>query len=456
MRADPEYLIPCEFGPAFEQLEAVNTQKTNGLADLIPDLRLSVGDPRGSVDTAIEFQSAWVVRPRKRKQRPGHVDLANNPFDAAYVDPDRVPIGMEYPDRVDIPTAHRWYYCFLRGLYISLGFAYSLRRRLFELFSSSCPEIDAHAYWWYLVRTELHGRKDWQCEYCFRRGIRCRPETSTVDGKTTVTKATCKDCADMKKPCSNRLHIASWLGALWSLPRYPVNEQTVWDLAQRWEFIGVSPQLHLHQSLLNKNNKSSKEHLLQQEIRGNFGEYVEAQQRLQAEDAGLKNIEYWTREVAEGRGDRYARLKGEYSEKKKSKSKKVEKGGKHLVNEASGSKISTPSKKVLSTARKAVSEPDISESDGPVTRSRGRKAAVVKVEDNESDDEPLLTVRVPPQRFVVPPPEPSEDEDFDVAAPPPVRTIPEDRFDRTQTRGRNRQERAYHRVTQRNLGTSFS
>ncbi|KAK1223402.1 hypothetical protein PQX77_013724, partial [Marasmius sp. AFHP31] len=121
MRADPEYLIPCEFGPAVEQLEAVNTQKTNGLADLIPDLRLSVGDPGGSADTAIEFQSEdeddprslqnvrfpGVVRPRKRKQRPRHVDLANNPFDAAYVDPDRVPIGMEYPDRVDIPTAHR-------------------------------------------------------------------------------------------------------------------------------------------------------------------------------------------------------------------------------------------------------------------------------------------------------------------------------------------------------------
>ncbi|KAK1218052.1 hypothetical protein PQX77_019281 [Marasmius sp. AFHP31] len=460
MRANPEYLIPYEFGPAIEQLESVNTQKTNGLADLIPDLRLSVDAPGGSVDTAIEFLSEdeddpkslqnvrfpGVVRPRKKKQRPRHVDLANNPFDAVYVDPDRVPIGMEYPDRVDIPTAHRWYYCFSRGLYLSLGFAYALRRRLFELFSSSCPEIDAHAYWWYLVRTELHRRKDWQCEYCFRRGIRCRPETSTVNGKTTVTKATCKDCAEMKKPCSNRLHIASRLGALWSLPRYPVNEQTVWDLARRWGFIGVSPQLHLHQSLLNKNNKSSKEHLLQNEIQGNFADYVEAQQRLQAEDAGLRDIEYWTREVAEGRGDRYARLKGDYSGEKKRKSRKV--GGKEdrPEEEASGSKVPTSSKKTPSTKKKVVPDPDVSESDRPVTRSRGKKAVSSKVEVNELDTEPLLTVRIPPQRSAIPQGGLAEKEDFDVAAPPPTRTIIEgNRIDRTRTTGRNRAERAYHR-----------
>ncbi|KAK1217949.1 hypothetical protein PQX77_019378 [Marasmius sp. AFHP31] len=437
MRANPEFLIPFEFGPAVEQLESVNTQKTNGLADLIPNLQLSAVEPGGSVDTAIEFLSEdeddpespqnarfpGVVRPRKKKQRPRHVDLANNPFDAVYVDPDRVPIGMEYPDRIDIPTV------------FGVGCLNSFRRLV--------PK---------LMRMHIGGT--WYGQKFMAGGIRCRPETSTVNGQTTVIKATCKDCAEMKKPCSNRLHIAARLGALWSLPRYPVNEQTVWDLARRWEFIGVSPQMHLHQSLLNKNNKTAKEHLLQLEIKGNFGDYVKAQQRLQAEDTGLKDIEYWTREVVEGREDRYARLRGEYSKTKKPKSKRVEKEAKRMEVEASGSKVPTSAKKVSSATRKVVSEPDVSESDRPMTRSRGKKAVVAKVEDNDSDAEPLLTVRVPPQRLAVPPPESFDDEDIDVAAPPPVPTTPEDRFDRTRTRGRNRQERAYHRVTQRNLEIS--
>ncbi|KAK1234689.1 hypothetical protein PQX77_002101 [Marasmius sp. AFHP31] len=274
-------------------------QKTGGTADLILEFHLDAADPGGSWNTAIELNSKdekdaastqnllipGVVCPQKKaKKRPKRVNLSENTCDSVFLNPEEVSIGLEYPDRPDILLTRRYYHNLDRGDFLSIGFT---------------------------------GHKDWQCFQCVKRNAPCTPEVHKNDkGEVVFTKATCKECSNWQEPCTNHLHIACRLGAEWSLLDYPINEQTVWDLAMHWGFIEYNCAKHMYYGVLNKNNREQLCSKLDTEIIGNVDDFLARQMNNEAAWYGLQKIDYWTREYAEGCVDQYIRLPGGYSGEK--------------------------------------------------------------------------------------------------------------------------------------------
>ncbi|KAK1216237.1 hypothetical protein PQX77_021134 [Marasmius sp. AFHP31] len=174
LRMDPSHIQAFEFGPLAVDTMATNIQKTGGMDDLIPEIVLEPCDPGGSARTGIKINSdddeddlespqyalfPGVVRPRAASERrPRKIKLSRNPFDAVYLDPGMVPIGLEYPPRLDIPVPLRYYHNICRKLYVSVPFANKARPKFFELFSSTNNDVNLRAGWWYFGQAQLHAR----------------------------------------------------------------------------------------------------------------------------------------------------------------------------------------------------------------------------------------------------------------------------------------------------------
>ncbi|KAL0565909.1 hypothetical protein V5O48_016112 [Marasmius crinis-equi] len=275
---NPEIVSMYGLGPEMDEWNMLKSE--NG--DEIPVLRLDPQVEGGSLATAIgvdtddetnpsaepnpQFPNLAIPRPRNAPPPP-EIDLRLNPFNVAYVRAIDIPFGMEYPPRFDILAEAR-YYMLESGHFISLRFTRRLFRLAIEFMNSYSTECNAErAHWWW--ETVLSTRPTRRCELCVRRNLYCGPRKE----KGKVTLISCGQ----------------------------------WRLILRTETKG------LFRLALTKNAQHLKEgfQTAADTLQSNVNEYAEYRIRTEVRSHGLHNVEYWTQQYLNKKGERYRRLLGD-------------------------------------------------------------------------------------------------------------------------------------------------
>ncbi|KAK1215797.1 hypothetical protein PQX77_021580 [Marasmius sp. AFHP31] len=173
-----------------------------------------------------------------------------------------------------------------------------------------------------------------------------------------------------------------------------------------WGFIEYNCAKHMYHGVLNKNDREQLCSKLDMEIVGNADDFLACQTKNEAARYGLQKIDYWTREYAEGRVDRYVCLSGGYSGEKlgqkacQGKNMRNAEPGPSSSSRGKGGKSTqqSPSKMLRGTQPSVDSNEAGPSNAKPRTRQRMQKPPKVESPASDALSSSNLTIRIPPSQ----------------------------------------------------------